>query len=236
MNAGNQLAVATLFAAMALLADGTSVMAQETVSIGTAKAALLRPDTPRGSVILMPGGNGDIDVGENGKISKQLINNQLVRTRYDYLKEGLAVLVIDANTNLSRAIDFMAAIKRPVVVIATSRGTLRAARGLVLGARPDALVLTSGFLTKKSGDNENVETILQTPNILPPTLVIHHRRDGCHWTSPKGVEPFAQWAGGRVHVEWLDGGISMGDACRAKSYHGFNGLDKEVVTLAAHFP
>lgn len=235
MNAGNQIAFATLFAAMAFLADSTSVMAQETVSIGTAKAALLRTDTPRGSVILMPGGKGDIDVGENGKISKQL-NNQLVRTRYDYLKEGLAVLVIDANTNLSQAIGYMAAIKRPVVVIATSRGTLRAARGLVLGARPDALVLTSGFLTKKSGNNENVATILQTPNILPPTLVIHHRRDGCHWTSPQGVEPFVQWAGGRVRVEWLDGGINMGDACRAKSYHGFNGLDKEVVTLAAHFP
>jgi len=235
MNAGNQLAIATLFAAIAFLADGTSVTAQETVSIGTAKAALLRTDAPRGSVILMPGGKGDIDVGENGKISEQL-NNQLVRTRYDYLKEGLAVLVIDANTNLSQAIGYMAAIKRPVVVIATSRGTLRAARGLVLGARPDALVLTSGFLTKKSGNNENVETILQTPDILPPTLVIHHRCDGCPWTSPQGVEPFVQWAGGRVRVEWLDGGINKGDACRAKSYHGFNGLDKVVVALAAHFP
>jgi hypothetical protein len=45
----------------------------------------------------------------------------------------------------------MAAIKRPVTVIGTSRGTIRAAEGIARGARPDALVLTSGFLSAESG-------------------------------------------------------------------------------------
>ena len=40
-----------------------------------------------------------------------------------------AVLVIDAGTNLDAAVRHMAAIKRPVTVIGTSRGTLRAAEG-----------------------------------------------------------------------------------------------------------
>src|SRR5712691_9547537 len=47
--------------------------------------------------------------------------------RRAYAARGLAVLVADANTPLDGAIQYMAAIKRPVTVIGTSRGTLRAA-------------------------------------------------------------------------------------------------------------
>ena len=57
------------------------------------------------------------------------------------------MLVVDAGTPLAAAVQYMAAIKRPVTVIATSRGTLRAAQGIASGARPDALVLTSAFLS-----------------------------------------------------------------------------------------
>src|SRR5207248_5209131 len=40
---------------------------------------------------------------------------------------------------------------------------------------PNALVLTSGFLTVESGGVPNVASILGAPNALAPTLVIHHR-------------------------------------------------------------
>jgi hypothetical protein len=127
----------------------------------------------------------------------------------------------------------MAAIKRPVTVIATSRGTIRAAEGIARGARPDKLVLTSGFLTNESGSNQNVASILGSPAALPPTLVIHHRQDTCRFTQPAGAESFARWAGGRVRVAWMEGGVSSGDPCEASSHHGFNGLDARVVGLAS---
>ncbi len=186
-------------------------LAQETVDIGDTKAVLLRPTVPEASVILMPGGEGHIGAGDDGTITKGL-KNQLVRTRMSYVERGLAVLVVDASVDLSRAVKLMAEIKRPVTVIATSRGTLRAARGIADGARPEALVLTSGFLTNESG-----------------------RRDRCHWTLPDGVDPFIQWAAGRARVAWLDGGANSGEPCEALSYHGFNGLDDRVVSLAASF-
>jgi hypothetical protein len=148
---------------------------------------------------------------------------------------GRAVLVIDASVELARAVQYMAAIAQPVTVVATSRGTLRAAEGIARGALPDALVLTSGLLTNESGSAENVVAILGSPSILPPTLVIHHRYDGCRVSQPAGVEPFIQWASGRARVVWLDGGSSTGDPCQARSHHGFNGIDEEVVTLAADF-
>jgi hypothetical protein len=57
------------------------------------------------------------------------------------------VLVVDTDVNLAQAVVFMTKSKRPVTVIGISRGTLRVVQGIARGARPDALVLTSGFLT-----------------------------------------------------------------------------------------
>ena len=37
-----------------------SALADETVNIGGSRAVLIKPNTPRGSVILMPGGDGSI--------------------------------------------------------------------------------------------------------------------------------------------------------------------------------
>jgi NADH:ubiquinone oxidoreductase subunit K len=148
---------------------------------------------------------------------------------------GLAVLVVDAGVNLAAAVDYMAAIKRPVTVVATSRGTIRAAQGIAGGARPDALVLTSGFLTAGSGPGDNVASILGSPAALPRTLVIHHRDDSCRFTMPAGVAPFLQWAQGKARVAWLSGGASVGDPCEAMAHHGFNGLDGQVVRLAGGF-
>jgi hypothetical protein len=211
------------------------VRAAETVSIGGSKAVLLKPAAPVASMILMAGGDGRIAAGPGGTIGR-LGKNQLVRTRGAYLAKGLAVLVVDADVNLAQAVDTMAKIKRPVTVIGTSRGTLRAALGIAAGARPDALVLTSGFLTPASGKpSENVATILGTPARLPKTLVIHHRNDGCKFTQPAGVAPFIKWAAGKARVVWLDGGGTQGDPCQARSHHGFEGLDDQVVNLAAQF-
>lgn len=212
----------------------TPARADETVSIGGSQAVLLRPAAPTGSVILMPGGDGGLAVGPGGQIAS-LKNNQLVRTRAAYKAHGLAVLLVDAGVNLAAAVDYMAAIKRPVTVIGTSRGTLRAAQGIARGARPDALVLTSGFLTNESGDGQNVKNILGSPEKLPRTLVIHHRQDGCRVTLPAGVEPFIKWSAGKARAVWLDGGINEGNPCQAKGHHGFAGLDARVVSLAAAF-
>lgn len=208
--------------------------ADETVSIDGSKAVLLKPASPRASVILMPGGDGDLQAGPDGSIGN-LKNNQLVRTRDAYMAQGLAVLIVDADINLGAAVNYMRAIKAPVTVIGTSRGTLRAAAGIARGAKPDALVLTAGFLSPASGGDRHVMGILGSPERLPPTLVIHHRQDGCRHTQPAGVEPFIKWAGGKARVAWLDGGQTTGNSCQAKSHHGFLGLDGKVVALAAGF-
>ena len=219
--------------ALAALARAPAT-ADETVSIGGSRAVLIKPGAPRASVILLPGGNGAIRAGDNGDIHG-LQGNQLVRTRQAYAARGLAVLVADAGTDLKSAVDYMAAIKRPVTVIATSRGTIRAAEGIARGARPDALVLTSGFLSPESGSGNSVMGILGSPAALPRTLVIHHRQDSCKFTLPAGVDPFIKWSAGRARVSWVTGGSDDGDPCEARGHHGFNSLDGQIVGLAGGF-
>ena len=227
-------ALGCLAGLVAMLAGTQFARADETVDVGGSRAVLIKPNAPLGSVILMPGGDGSINAMPGGEIGS-LFGNQLVRTRANYAAQGLAVLVVDAGVNLSTAVDYMAAIKRPVTVVATSRGTQRAAQGIAAGAKPDALVLTSGFLSAGSGAGSSVMSILGSPSLLPRTLVIHHREDNCRFTQPAGVDPFIKWSEGRARVAWLTGGPENGDPCQAAGHHGFAGIDGQVVALAAAF-
>ena len=231
---------ARLVAAVALLFGLTlgaqSAVAAEisasTVQVGGANAALLTPPHPHGGIVLLAGGTGVIGVGADGSIAHE--GNQLVRTREAYAARGFAVLVPDCCVDVAAAVQFMEKFGR-VTLVGTSRGTQRAARGIAAGARPARLVLTSGFLSDASGDGDNVIRIVGSPGALPPTLVVHHRHDECRKTSPDGVKPFADWAGGKARVVWLDGGTSEGDPCEAFAHHGFNGIDGQVVSVVSGF-
>jgi hypothetical protein len=213
-------------------AEAAGGIEQSTVSVGGVNAALLTPPHPHGALVLLAGGDGNIGVGADGSIARE--GNQLVRTRAAYAARGFAVLAPDCCVNVAAAVDYMGKYGK-VTLVGTSRGTQRAARGIAAGARPAKLVLTSGFLSDASGDRDNVIAILGSPDALPPTLIVHHRRDECGKTAPEGVAPFLAWAGGRARAVWLDGGISEGPPCEAFAHHGFNGVDGQVVGVVSAF-
>jgi hypothetical protein len=215
------------------IAQSNSQPQSMTVSVGGVNAVLIKPGKPIGSLILLAGGDGRIGVEGNGTITRE--GNQLVRTRMNYAQKGFAVLVPDYGYNLSELVEYMRGIQKPVTVVGTSRGTQRAARGISKGAKPDKLVLTSGFLSNASGDSENVINILENPNLLPPTLIIHHINDHCKHTLPDGVLEFLLWSKGKSKLSWLDGGEEVGNPCEAQSYHGFRGIDQKVVELVSRF-
>jgi hypothetical protein len=224
--------ILVLLVLMAAAPAGAAGIVVSGVSVSGVNAALLEPSKPHGAIILMAGGDGQIGVGADGSIRRT--GNQLVRTREAYAARGFAVLVPDGNVDVPAAVQMMTQFGK-VTLVGTSRGTLRAASGLAAGARPSRLVLTSGFLTDQSGSAENVVRILGSPAALPPTLVVHHRHDECGKTLPGGVAPFLAWAAGRARVVWLDGGQSEGDPCEAMAYHGFNGIDGQVVAAVSAF-
>jgi hypothetical protein len=122
--------VIKLFSAviLALLASATAAVAQrgQAIDLPGRRSLLMRPKAPQASLILMPGDAGAIGVTSEGVLTRAK-GNSLVRISGDFLKRTLAVLIVDADTDLRAAIDYRAAIKRPVIVAGTSRGRRRTA-------------------------------------------------------------------------------------------------------------
>jgi hypothetical protein len=70
---------------------------------------------PRGSIILMAGGDGSLGITSTGEITR-LRGNQLVRTRSNYAAAGFATLTLDSWGSPASAVTYMKGIARPVVV------------------------------------------------------------------------------------------------------------------------
>jgi hypothetical protein len=223
------------------------------------RALLLQPSTPIGSVILLAGGHGKLDLDPGGKIGWG-VGNQLVRTRAAYARAGYATLVPDIAPDLKTKdgvvrgyrysaphgrdigalVQHLRGIKAPVVLVATSRGAVSAGATLAHtsgAARPDAVVLTAAMLV---GVGEKAPHFQMAIGNDPrrarlPVLVVGHKKDACKYTLPSTIDRFKAWHGGKVDVIMLDGPDGTGDRCEARSAHGFIGIDDEVVAAVTRW-
>jgi len=216
----------------------------------TQRFLLLTPEKPNAAVILFAGGDGGLEISQNGSI-RFLSNNFLVRTRQLFADRGLSVAVIDAPSDRQRLAlkgfrqkpEHIADIKAviawlkqqnnlPVWLVGTSRGTQSAAfvatELSVSQGGPDGLVLTSTIL---SDDKGRAVPEMPLEKIAIPVLVIHHEQDGCKHCSFSAISGLMKKLDGSQRKELVTfrGGENRGDPCEALAYHGFNGLEKEVV-------
>jgi hypothetical protein len=208
------ISVTAVFVLFTFMAAG--VLA-ETVKIGGQDARLDAPSNAKASLVLLSGDAGLSDL------------DPLQRARMKYVEKGFAVLSIDQKTVIRAAMRYVSETARPVSIAAVSSGVRRLA-----GA-----IATPGFRAKRvvfvSGNLDSVREIVGNPGLLPPTLVIHHRKDACSKTSPEQVSKFQEWGGNKVTVHWMEGGSDSGDPCGPQSHHGLAGLDDEVVNAITSF-
>lgn len=208
--------------AFAVLAPA-AIAAELLPELGT-DAVLERPrGKPRGSIILMAGGDGYLGITGDGQITA-LRGNSLIRTRGAFASGGFATLALSSSGSPARAIEAMKKIARPVIVVGTSRAATRMHRAL----DADALVITSGIL-------DQFQSNVGSPAALPPTLIVHHRKDGCRVTSPALVEPLQAWGAGKIRVTWISGGRDEGDPCQAAGHHGFAGVEGQMIGAVLGF-
>jgi hypothetical protein len=224
----------------------------------TQRFLVVTPDGPvRAAVVLFAGGHGGLQLGADGELGGGK-GNFLVRTRDLFAGHGLLVAVIDAPSD-RQSPPFLGGFRQthwhvsdvkavvawlrqearvPVWLVGTSRGTQSAAFiGTELPADrggPDGIVLTSSILRDPRG---RPLPDMPLEKIAVPVLVVHHKQDGCascafadvpslmtRLTSPRAKELVA-----------YDGGVTRGDPCEAFAYHGFNGLEREVVSRIAQW-
>jgi dienelactone hydrolase len=206
---------------------------------------------PKASVILLAGGHGGLQINEAGSFGWGG-GNFLVRTRQQFADAGLAVAVIDAPSDkqspphlsgnrqrpehLTDVLAVIAWLKQqspvPVWLVGTSRGTQSAAyiatEATPAQGGPDGMVLTSTILTDPKG-----RAVPQMPleKLSIPVLVVHHQNDGCKLCAfsdmPVMMEKLAKTP--KAELISVTGGQSRGDPCEAMAYHGFNGLEADVV-------
>jgi hypothetical protein len=64
-----------------------------------------------------------------------------------------------------------------------------------------------------------------------PVLVVHHEQDGCRLCSLRDMPRLMQKLAPvpRKELVVFRGGDNRGDPCEALAYHGYNGLESEVV-------
>ncbi len=223
----------------------------------TQRFLLLTPDNPKAAVILFAGGHGGLQITPSGSF-KLGGGNFLVRSRQLFVGQGLLTAVVDAPSDRQgptflggfrqrpeHVTDIKAVIawlkkqaNIPVWLIGTSRGTQSAAfiATQIAGAEdgPDGVVLTSTVLTDDKG-RPVPEMDLEKLRI--PVLVVHHKRDGCRNCKfedlPRLMERLT--AAKRKELITFDGGEDRGDPCEAFAYHGYNGLEREVVRSIAEW-
>jgi pimeloyl-ACP methyl ester carboxylesterase len=222
----------------------------------TQRMIVISPAEPKAAVILFAGGHGGLQVFTNGSM-KWGEGNFLVRTRQRFAEEGLTVVVIDAPSDRQsapflngfrqkpeHAADVKAVIawlrenaKVPVWLIGTSRGTQSAAyvtTELAGPEGPDGLVLTSTIVKDDSG---RPVPAMPLGKIRVPVLVAHHEQDGCAHCPFSEVPTLMAKIGNAPRTKLLafKGGANRGDPCEAFAYHGFNGLEGEVVEKIANW-
>jgi dienelactone hydrolase len=223
----------------------------------TQRILFVSPAHPKAAVILFPGHHGGLQISSDGRL-KWGEDNFLVRTRDLFAAQGLLTAVVDAPSDRQsdpylggfrytreHVADIKAVIawlkqqaKVPVWLIGTSMGTQSAAiigiRLPVAAGGPDGLVLTSTIL--------RIDKVKPVPDLLlgkigVPVLVVHHKQDGCEYTPYSEVPRLMAGlsASPRKELLTVDGGQTRQNPCSALTYHGFFGIEKDVVTKIAQW-
>jgi hypothetical protein len=223
----------------------------------TQRMIVIKVDNPKVAVILFAGGHGGLQISPTGSL-KWGEGNFVVRSRQMFAAHGLMVVVVDAPSDrqsppylggFRQEPDHVADIKAVIAwvkqqinisvwLVGTSRGTQSAAfiatQITPSEGGPDGIVLTSTILTDKGS-----RPVPQMPlgKIQVPTLIVHHKQDGCAHCRYEDLPQLMNklTAVPRKELLTFEGGRTKGDPCQAMAYHGFNGIEQEVVTKIAEW-
>jgi hypothetical protein len=224
----------------------------------TQRMIVITPEKQMATVVLFAGGHGGLQISPEG-FMKWGDANFLVRTRQMFASKGLTVVVVDTPSDRQNppylggfrqrpehAADIKAVIAWlkqqadiPVWLVGTSRGTQSVAfiatQLAPSDGGPDGIVLTSTMLTDVKGARPVPEMPLG--NIRVPTLVAHHKWDGCTYCKYDDLPSLMNklTAASRKELIAFEGGQSKGDPCEAMAYHGFNGIEQQVVSKIAEW-
>lgn len=132
----------------------------------------------------------------------------------------------------------------PIWLVGSSMGTISATNGAIrIREGIDGLVLTASktLSNKKWGpiykSHPNVIINMELEKITVPTIIIHHKKDNCDSSSPEEVPKIKERLinASKVELLFFSGGKAKSSGCSGKGFHGFNGIDNEVIEAILKF-
>jgi len=182
-------------------------------------------ESPKYLVILMPGGAGTVNPRmQDGRLVFQGGDNFLIRSRGRFADRDFLAVSTDATSSPDRILAIVADAGRSypglkVFVIGTSRSTY-ATQSLArtLDGQVAGFVHTSSMFGIGALDPRGLKS---------RHLIVHHSMDSCKHNSPADAY-HSHEAYGTDFIA-VEGGISVGDPCGPRAYHGYNGIEDEVV-------
>ncbi|NVO00325.1 MAG: alpha/beta hydrolase [Geobacteraceae bacterium] len=237
-----------IFLATPAFADNDRLVKIDTRQDVTVSFYYMKREGAKASVVLLPGGSGGIGM-KNGIPTS---NNFLVRSRELFAGNGFNVAVVgkpsdkdDLDGSFRTGPEHIEDLRRvlaylkkdadvPVWVVGTSMGTISAAALAAVAGKEElsGIVLTSSVTEKKTGAVPGQKLEL----IRLPVMVVHHELDECKICVPADVPQIIRGlknAPIKKEVYVKGGGYPKGDPCQAQHWHGFIGLEKEVVNLVS---
>jgi len=218
----------------------TKIVEIETRANIKQKFLLITAPNPAGTIVLFEGGVNPLKLKEKfgkPKIDSIMENGFLMRTRYEYVKQGFNVAAIDApsdqkkldlkfrmSNNHAADIESLAVylkkeFKLPVWLVGMSAGTISSIScAIQLQENIDGVVTFSAVTrSRKKWDiyesHPNCILDLQLDKIKVPVLIVYHKKDKCDATPPADAEKFktAIFNSTNVKVNMFEGG---------KTYYG----------------
>jgi dienelactone hydrolase len=229
------------------------------------KFIVIKPTNPVASVVLLEGGYGILQLGSAfGKptVGEKRRFGFLTRTRKEFAKSGVMVALVDKPSDRQKieadfrmssehAQDLKAVISHlkseadvPIWLVGMSFGTVSAPNGAIrLKEEVDGLVLVSSVTHSRKkwpthNSHPNVILDMDLDKITVPTLIVSHQDDKCETTPPSDAPKLkaALANSPKVEVMYFSGGKKpKSKPCRARSAHGFYGIEDEVVSAIVDF-
>ncbi len=205
---------------------------------------------PAAAVVMFPGGNGLIGIGDDGVIARP--GNFLIRTRAQWLAQGFLFVAVDAARERAglrgdrvgpanqRAIAEIVRVVRqrttaPIWLVGTSAGAPAAMVGAATLPAGSIKGVVISSPVSVPGPRDSVFDVA-LGRIAVPVPIQVHRDDGCRLSPPSNAPAIkaALTAAPAVDVQVFAGGSwPRSSACEAFAQHGFFGIEKRVVAAAA---
>lgn len=210
------------------------------------------PAHPRGTIVMLPGGAGDIGITRDGRLTHG--DNFVVRTRALWNAKGYGVLIPDAlasdtmrgrrsSPGYARVIGDLVALAHrqgtgPVFLLGTSQGSIAAMNGAAHAAPGSvAGVVLTESVSVMGGSHETVFDA-DPAQVTVPALIVANRDDRCNVAPPADAPRIAAAMNHSPEVKVLtvSGGVRRSQKdCGSLTPHGYYGIEDKVVDAIARW-